>query len=33
MEKNRRIRLVVIFVFLLLFFYTAGKLGALDILL
>jgi hypothetical protein len=33
MEKNRRIRLVVIFVFLLLFFYTAVKLGALDILL
>ena len=33
MEKNRRIRLAVIFVFLLLAFYTAVQMGGLDILL
>ena len=33
MEKNRRIRLAVIFVLLLLAFYTAVQMGGLDILL
>lgn len=33
MEKNRRLRLAVIFIFLLLFFYTAIQFGALEIVL
>ena len=33
MEKNRRIRLLVIFIFLLLGFYTAIQMGAIDFVL